>query len=164
MANSKSGQLYFPFLDNLVKGKITFEEIDRVKGSDLEYYRLMVKTRVEYAGRMLPPTRDTVSGMHTLTTMMARKAKEYFIREINALHAVEDERVRFRRLDGLSPQELYYLIVLGEDEIYTSSYLNVYKRIFQRMSVPRGDSLLVKCKWRLFQEVHKDGGRLQYTE
>jgi hypothetical protein len=30
MAASKSGQIYFPFLDNLLAGKITFEEIDRV--------------------------------------------------------------------------------------------------------------------------------------
>ena len=155
MANSKSGQLYFPFLDNLLKGKISFEEIDRVKGNDLDYYRLMVKTRVQYAGRMLPPTRDTVNGMRTLTTMMARKAKEHFIREINSLHAVEDERVRFRRLDGLTPQELYYLIVLGEDEIYTSSYLNVYKRIFQRMSVPRGDSLLLSVNGDYFRKFIK---------
>jgi hypothetical protein len=155
MANSKSGQLYFPFLDNILKGKISFQEIDRVKDSELEYYRLMVKTRVEYAGRMLPPTRDTVAGMRTLTTMMARKAKEYFIREINSLHAVEDERVRFRRLEGLSPQELYYLIVLGEDEIYTSSYLNVYKRIFQRMNVPRGDSLLLSVNGDYFRKFIK---------
>jgi hypothetical protein len=115
----------------------------------------MVKTRVEYAGRMLPPTRDTVSGMQALTTMMARKAKEYFIREINALHAVEDEKVRFRKLDGLTPQELYYLIVLGEDEIYTSSYLNVYKRIFQRMSAPRGDSLLLSVNGDYFRKFIK---------
>jgi hypothetical protein len=155
MANSKSGQLYFPFLDNILKGKISFREIDRVKDSELEYYRLMVKTRVEYAGRMLPPTRDTVAGMRTLTAMMARKAKEYFIREINSLHAVEDERVRFRRLEGLSPQELYYLIVLGEDEIYTSSYLNVYKRIFQRMNVPRGDSLLLSVNGDYFRKFIK---------
>jgi hypothetical protein len=155
MANSKSGQLYFPFLENILNGKISFEEIDKVKDNELGYYRLMVKTRVEYAGRMLPPTRDTVSGMEALTTMMARKAKEYFIREINALHAVEDERVRFRRLDGLSPQELYYLIVLGEDEIYTSSYLNVYKRIFQRMSVPRGDSLLLSVNGDYFRKFIK---------
>ena len=155
MANSKSGQLYFPFLDDITRGKITFQEIDKVKGSELDYYRLMVKTRIGYAGRMLPPTRDTVSGMKSLTNMMARKAKEYFIREINALHAVEDERVRFRRLDGLSPQELYYLIVLGEDEIYTSSYLNVYKRIFQRMSVPRSDSLLLSVNGDYFRKFIK---------
>ncbi len=155
MATSKSGQLYFPFLDNLLRGKITFQDIDRVKENDVEYYRLMVKTRVEYAGRMLPPTKDTVSGMEALTIMMARRAKQYFIREINALHAVNDENVRFRRLDGLTPQELYYLIVLGEDEIYTSSYLNVYKRIFQRMKDPRGDSLLLSVNGDYFRKFIK---------
>jgi len=46
MANSKSGQLYFPFLDNLVKGKISTEDIDKVKGDELNYYRLLVQTRL----------------------------------------------------------------------------------------------------------------------
>ena len=87
MAISKSGQLYFPFLDNLLKGKITFEDIDKVKNDDFGYFRLMVKTRIEYAGRLLPPYIDTATEMKALTDMMARKAKEYFIREINALHA-----------------------------------------------------------------------------
>src|SRR5882757_9841294 len=50
MANSKSGQLYFPFLDNLVKGKISTEDIDKVKGDELNYYRLLVQTRLDYAG------------------------------------------------------------------------------------------------------------------
>ena len=39
MANSKSGQLFFPFLDNLMKGKITIDDINRVKDDDLNYYR-----------------------------------------------------------------------------------------------------------------------------
>ena len=58
-------------------------------------------------------------------------------------------------LDGLTPQELYYLIVLGEDEIYTSSYLNVYKRIFQRMRVPRSDSLLMSVNGDYFRKFIK---------
>lgn len=155
IAASKSGQLYFPFLDNLMKGEITLADIDKVKDNDLAYYRLMVKTRISYANRMLPPFRDSVMGMQALTERMSSKAKQYFIREINALHSVEDERVRFRRLEGLTPQELYYLIVLGEDEIYTSSYLNVYKRIFQRMRTPRGDSLLMSVNGDYFRKFLK---------
>jgi hypothetical protein len=155
MAMSKNGQNYFPFLTQLLTGKITFEEIDKVKDNDLKLFRLMVKTKIEYARLLLPPFRDTVMEMQALTDRMAAKAKEYFIREINALHAVEDERVRFRRLDGLTPQELYYLIVLGEDEIYTSSYLNVYKRIFQRMSVPRSDSLFLSVNGDYFRKFLK---------
>jgi len=155
MATSKSGQLYFPFLDNLLGGKITFEEIDKVKEDNIGYFRLMVNTRIEYARKILPPVKDTATEIRALTTMMARKAKDGFIRDINALHSVSDERVRFRKLEGLTPQELYYLIVLGEDEIYTSSYLNVYKRIFQRMTFPRGDSLLMTVHGDYFRKFIK---------
>nr|MBA4167196.1 hypothetical protein [Chitinophagaceae bacterium] len=93
--------------------------------------------------------------MQALTDRMSSKAKQYFIREINALHTVDNENIRFKRLEGLTPQELYYLIVLGEDEIYTSSYLNVYKKIFQRMAVPRGDSLLLTVNGDYFRKFIK---------
>lgn len=156
MANSKSGQLYFPFLDNLLKGKITLEQIDSVKEDDFKYFRLMVKTRIDYAARLLPPLRDTAHEMKALTAMMASKAKQYFVREINALHDVNDPRVRFRRLDGLTPQELYYISVLSEDELYTSSYVSgVYPRIFERMANPRGDSLLMSVNGDFFRKFIK---------
>ena len=155
MANSRSGQLYFPFLDNILKGNIKFEDVDKVKENEFEYYRLLVKTRVDYARRVLPPAKDTAWEMSALTDMLARKAKDYFIREINGLHAVEDENVRFKKLEGLTPQELYYLIVLGEDEIYTSSYLGVYKRIFQRMPNGGGDSLLMSVNADYFRKFIK---------
>ena len=155
MANSKSGQFYFPFLTSLLSGKIRLADIDRVKDNDPAYYRLMVDTRIQYAGRLLPPLMDTVSEMKALTDMMAKKAKEYFIREINALHSVEDERVRFKRLEGLTPQELYYLAVLGEDELYTSSYLYVYKKIFQEMGNKGSDSLLLSVNGDYFRKFIK---------
>lgn len=154
IAASKSGQLYFPFLDNLMRNKITIADIDQVKDNDMAYYRLMVQTRIEYAERMLPPQRDSVMGMRALTQRMATKAKQFFIREINALHA-ENDKVRYERIENLTPQELYYLIVLGEDEIYTSSYLYVYKQIFQRMSSPRSDSLLLSVNGDYFRKFIK---------
>lgn len=155
MASSKSGQYYFPFLTQLLSGKLTLDQIDRVKGDDFAYYRLLVDTRIQYAARLLPPLKDTVTEMKALTDMLASKAKQYFIREINALHSVENEAVRFKRLEGLTPQELYYLVVMGEDEIYTSSYLNVYKRIFQRMPTPRSDSLFMSVNGDYFRKFLK---------
>jgi len=157
MANSKSGsgQLYFPFLDNLVKGRITTEEIDKVKDDGLNYYRLLVKTRLDYAARILPPERDTPLEMNALTDMLMKKGKEIFVREINALHTVDNPAVRFKVLDPLTPAELYYLIVLSEDEIYTSSYLGVYERIFQRMANPYGDSLIMQVHGDYFRKFIK---------
>jgi hypothetical protein len=48
MSKSKSGQQYFPFLDNVVSGKLTFEDIDAAEGDSLKYYQLLVKTQLDY--------------------------------------------------------------------------------------------------------------------
>ena len=155
LANSRSGQLYFPFLDELVKGKLSTDDIDKVKDDDLNYFRLLVRTRLDYAGRVLPPLRDTPLEMNALTRMLEKKCKQVFVNEINALHTVDNPAVRFKILDPLTPEELYYLIVLSEDEIYTSSYLGVYDRIFQRMRQPFGDSLLMTVHGDYFRKFIK---------
>jgi hypothetical protein len=155
LANSRSGQLYFPFLDELVRGKLSTDDIDKVKDDDLNYFRLLVRTRLDYAGRMLPPLRDTPLEMNALTTMLEKKSKQVFVNQINALHTAENPAVRFKILDPLTPEELYYIIVLSEDEIYTSSYLGVYDRIFQRMRQPFGDSLLMAVHGDYFRKFIK---------
>lgn len=155
LAASRSGRLYFPFLDQLVKGKLSIEDIDKVKGDDLNYFRLMVRTRLDYAARVLPPLQDTPLEMDALTEMLEKKSKQVFVSEINALHTVENPAIRFKILDPLTPEELYYLVVLSEDEIYTSSYLGVYDRIFQRMKQPFGDSLLLAVHGDYFRKFIK---------
>jgi hypothetical protein len=155
MAASRSGQMYYPFLDLLINQKISFEEIDAIKNNDLVYYKLLVKTRIGFAERMLGAKKDTPMEMNKLTDMLTSKAKEVFIREINGLHEISDEKIRFKALESLSPQELYYLCVVGEDEIYTSSYLGVFKRIFQRMKIPRGDSLIMSVRADYFRKFIK---------
>jgi hypothetical protein len=154
IASSKSGQLYLPFLDNLINHRITLEDINKVKEDNLLYYKLLVQTRLDYAARMLPPLFDTALEMEALTSMLTSKGKDVFVREINALHD-KPASIRFKILDPLSPAELYYLVVLSEDEIYTSSYLGVYDRIFQRMTVPRGDSLIMEMHGDYFRKFIK---------
>jgi hypothetical protein len=154
IASSRSGQLYLPFLDNLINHRISIADINKVKDDNLSYYRLLVQTRMDYAARMLPPQLDTALEMEALTTMLQSKGKDVFVREINALHD-KPASIRFRILDALTPAELYYLVVLSEDEIYTSSYLGVYDRIFQRMTVPRGDSLVIQMHGDYFRKFIK---------
>ncbi|MDB5209771.1 MAG: hypothetical protein JWQ30_598 [Sediminibacterium sp.] len=143
LARSKTGRMYFPFLDNLYHGKITMDSITPLVKNDSSagYYKLLVRTRIDYAERM--HNGDTPMNARGLTDKLKAKAVELYINEINALHDVSNENIRFKKLEGLSPEELYYLAVLGEEEIYTSSFVKgVYPRIFQRMTVPRSDSLL----------------------
>lgn len=143
LALTKTGRMYFPFLDNLYTGKITMDSITPYVKNDssVGYYRLLVRTRIEYAERM--HRGDTPMAVQALTVKLKQKAVDLFINEINALHDISNEKIRFKKLEGLRPEELYYLAVLGEDEIYTSSFVSgVYKKIFESMDVPRSDSLL----------------------
>jgi hypothetical protein len=155
LANNRSGQIYLPFLDKLVRGELSTDDIDKVKNDDLNYFRLLVRTRLDYAARVLPPVRDTPIEMNALTAMLEKKSKQVFVSEINALHTADNPAIRFKILDPLTPEELYYLIVLSEDEIYTSSYLGVYDRIFQRMRQPFGDSLLLAVHGDYFRKFIK---------
>ena len=150
MARMKTGRQYFPFLDDLYQGKRTFEYIDSVMNDSVKYYRLLVQTEIDYAGRLI--RRDTPLVMNTLTARLQQKVRDVFINEINGLHELPDP-VRFRKLEQLTPEELYYLATLGEEEIYTSSYTRgVYPMIFQKMKVARGDSLLMRVKFDHFKK------------
>ncbi len=152
MAASGSGQLYFPFLDNIVKGKQKIEDVNAVLGDDVKYYRLLVRTRIDYVARAM--NKDTAYGYTALMKTLERKAKDIFVREINALHESPDA-VRFKILQPLTAQELYYLAVSSEDEIYTSSYVaGVYPLMMSKIG-NRGDSLLASVGFDRFKKFIK---------
>ncbi len=147
-----SGQLYFPFLDNLTTNKQSFEEIDAVKDDEGKYFQLLVKTRMDYVKRSL--NGEKIISMGVLDTMLQRKARLYFIKEINALHEKPDA-VRFQILQSLNAQELYYLVIAGEQDLYTSSYVKgIYPLMMQRIG-NRGDSLLMSVSFDRFKKFIK---------
>ena len=152
LALINEGRLYFPFLDNLYKGKMSMEDVQTTLKDDNKYYKLLVNTQIDYADRLRK--RDTPMVMHTLTGMLKKKAMELYINVINGLHESPDN-IRMRVVEPLNPQELYYLCVMGENEIYTSSYLKVYDRIFQRMKNPGSDSLLMSVNFNYFKKFIK---------
>jgi hypothetical protein len=144
-----SGQMYFPFLDNLIKGKMTIADINAVKDDEAKYYKLLVKTQLDYRNRYLQG--DTILEMESLRKMLEKKARGYFIQTINALHESPDA-VRFQILQQLNAQELYYLIVMGESDLYTSSYVHgVYPLMMQKIG-NRGDSLLMSVGFDHFKK------------
>jgi hypothetical protein len=145
------GRMYFPFLDNLIKHKIGFEEIDTALRNDEKYYSLLVKTEIDYADRLR--YKDTALSMPVLQSKLADKAKEVYVNVINGLHESPDA-IRFKKIEKLSPEELYYLAVLTEDEIYTSSYTHgVYPFIWKKMKgANAGDSLLLNVRFDHFRK------------
>jgi hypothetical protein len=165
LSQTPNALFYFPFLDDILSGKKTIDDIkkfvgDGEKGYDsVGYYKLLVKTEIEYFKRMAPPQRDTpiaMFGANGLRQTLYKKALQHFISPINALHDQSNLAVRMRAIQPLSAEELYYMIVLGENDIYTSSYKHSYDRMVQLMGAkPRGDSLLLNVNFDYFKKFLK---------
>lgn len=149
IADESSGRLIFPFLHSILKGRISVDSIKSTAADNLAYYRLLVKTQIQFMDDML--ARDTPILFEEMGTMIKRKAEEIFINEINALHD-EPEAVRFKIVEPLGAAELYYIIVTGEDVIYTSSYTGVYSRMMGRMQKRGGDALLMDVRFDRFKK------------
>jgi len=149
IADESSGRLIFPFLHSILKGRISVDSIKSTATDNLAYYRLLVKTQVQFMDDML--AKDTPILFEEMGTMIKRKAEEIFINEINALHD-EPEAIRFKIVEPLGAAELYYIIVTGEDVIYTSSYTGVYSRMMGRMQKRGGDALLMDVRFDRFKK------------
>jgi len=152
LSEISNGTLFLPFLDELVRGNISMEEVRAIAGNDLQYYRLLVKTQIRYHERMIAG--DTPLLANTLADMLQRKATDVFVNVMNDLHD-SPEAVRFRIAEPLTPQEIYYLIVTTEDVIYTSTYTNLYKRMMERTPGRRSDSLLMSVHLDRFKKFIK---------
>lgn len=138
---NKSGQYYFPFLDNIVQGKTTLEDVDNAKNDAVKYFRLLVNTQIDYVQRM--QAGDTAIGYKSLLQKLEQKAKDEFVAKINGLHELPDG-VRFRSIQPLTAEELYYVAVLTNGLIYTSSYTNGVYPLMMRKINNKGDELLKK--------------------
>jgi len=157
MALSRKGQQYFPFLDNIVKGKISIAEIDAVEADSLQYYRLLVKTQMDYAQRAI--NKDTAYEFASLTKKLEFKAQTVFVNVINGLHDARDLNVRFRCIHDMTAEELYYLAVMSDGIIYTSSFTKGVFPLMMTRSVqsgtPRGDSVLLRVKFDKYRKFIK---------
>ncbi|MEI9933567.1 MAG: hypothetical protein WDM71_01645 [Ferruginibacter sp.] len=165
LSQTPNALFYFPFLDNILKGKITIDSIKKYVGTydnngekdSIGYYKLLVKTEIEYNLRLI--AKDTpiaMFGSNGLRDMLHRKAMEHFITYINGLHEENNLAIRMKAINPLSAIDIYYMIVTCEDEIYTSSYKHSFDRLLLQMGKdPRGDSLLMNVNLDYFKRFIK---------
>jgi len=164
LSKTPNALLYFPFLDDILKGRKSIDSIKKYVGDgengydSVGYFKLLVRTEIEYFKRMAPPLRDTpiaMFGPNGLREMLQGKAIQHFITPINELHE-KPETVRMKAVEPLTSTDLYYMIVTGESEIYTSSYKHSFNRLVQRLGkAPRTDSLLVNVHFDYFKRFIK---------
>lgn len=165
ISRTPNALFYFPFLDDILAGRKTIDSIRSLVGNgesnydSIGYYRLLVNTNIDYYRRLAPPLRDTpvaMFGPNGLREMLRLKSVQYFITPINELHNQSNLSVRMAAIEPLTAEEIYYMLVMGENDIYTSSYKHSFNKLLQRMgSPPRGDSLLQRVYFDQFRKFIK---------
>ncbi len=133
---SKSPLRAMPFLNDIYTGKKTIAEIDAIAADEDLYYQNLVRLKLE----------NVSLGGDTYTDELHYRGLRY-VREMNDLHE-EKPPVRFKCIDGMPPEVLYFIMVYGQDEIYTSSFVGTFNRMMERMGDMKGNDLLEK--------VHRD--------
>ncbi len=139
LSRENQGQMYMPFLHQITEGSLTRQQIAAAVKDSAAYYSILVKTAIQNAG--LLRKNQQVASAQIASGMLKRKTMEIYVNTINGLHDYPAP-VRFKKIQGLTPEELYYLVVMNETEIYTSSYMYVYNRIFELLPSKSSDSLL----------------------
>ncbi|MFT3682850.1 MAG: hypothetical protein QM791_21510 [Ferruginibacter sp.] len=163
LSQTPSALLYYPFLDDILNGKQTVDSLKKIigdgeKGMDtIGYFRQLVKTETSYYSRLV--NKDTpvaMFGTNGLREMLYRKSMAYFINHINDLHDNPNLAVRMKSIEPLSAQELYYAIIMGENDIYTSSYKHSFTKLIQLLGPsPRTDKLLMSVNMDFFKKFIK---------
>lgn len=153
IGRSEQSTRILPFIDELLDGSTTIADLEKIVANDDSYYKQMVKSTIKLQNRKLAG--ETPIGLKAMQENLQAKSLRY-IREVDDLHE-EQPPVRFRIVKDFTPQELYYLIVNGQEELYTSSYTNhngagLYDQMMARMKPPRGDSLLMLVSFDHFKK------------
>lgn len=154
MATSPAGRFMFPFLDEIYDNRLSTYEIEQQMVTDEAYYKLLVKTELAYELRKQQGKKPLA--MDALTDKLKSKAIEIYINEINGLHDEPNPLIRFAKLQNLNAEDLYFLAVLGEDELYTSSFVSgVYPKIIEKLGAVKSDSLMRLVNYDHFRKFIK---------
>lgn len=154
MANSPKGRFMFPFLDEIYENRLSVAEIEKYSESDEAYYKLLVKTELSYELQKQQGKKPLA--MDALLDKLKSKAIEIYVNEINGLHDEPNPNIRFAKLQNLTAEELYFLAVLGEDELYTSSFVSgVYPKIIEKLGKAKSDSLMKLVHFDHFRKFIK---------
>jgi hypothetical protein len=118
------------FLDQMNNGSMTFSDVNAITQDNTTYYKSLVQLRLK----------ENQLSKKVIDRECKLMALEY-VRVMNELHDSPDA-TRFKGIETLSPQEIYFLMVLCSDEIYTSTFVGSFNRMLLKMSPTKGDLFL----------------------
>jgi hypothetical protein len=163
LSQTNNALRYYPFLDDILHEKQSIDSLrkyvdDGPGGYDsVGYFKQLVKTEIRYYERLVrKDTPIAMFGTNGLRDMLQRKSIQHFITPINELHEQNNLAIRMKAIQPLSAEELYFMMVMGENDIYTSSYKHSFSRLIQLLGpMPRTDKLLMSVKMDFFKKFIK---------
>ena len=137
----------------IVNGKMSIGEAERIVKNPTEFIKKLIELK------NIPDAIGQYDAEEKRRDICLRA-----VHEVNDLHN-EKDAVRFASVEKSSPEELYYLMTYGEEEIFTSSFNGFFNRLMQRLKTAgqSGYDLLKntgKNKFRIFVKLCSNYGRL----
>ena len=137
--NAKKPLRAIVFLEDLKSGKKTLSEVNTITQENALYYKHLILQR------LIPN--------NVAKKILDRECKEQaleYVRTMNELHDAQDP-VRFKCIEPLSAKEIYFLMVLCSDEIYTSTFVGSFNRMMTKMAPLKGDVFLQELEMDKFR-------------
>ena len=125
-----------PFVTEIAENKITKEEVLEARKDITKYFQLLVNTLKGSKGINDP----SFIFQKLLRKGLKEKSFIFYVNHVNELHNAADP-IRFASVKGLRPEDIYYIITSCGDELYTSSYLGLYKRLMENFNPQSADSM-----------------------
>ena len=136
LAADRNASELLPFVTQIAENKITTEEILETRKDVVKYFQLLVNTLMESIGS----NDASFIFQKLLRKGLKEKSLIFYVDQVNELHSATDA-IRFASVKGLRPEDIYYIITSCGDELYTSSYLGLYKRLMENFKTQSADSL-----------------------
>jgi len=114
-----------PFSLAIFENRVSTDEIRQLSLSPTDYYHAFVEEAIRLHKN--PDPQISAYLKQPIAGINRTMANDYFIDEINRLHE-SPEGTRFQVIGSLTAKELYFLLIAGSNQLYTSSFLYVYKK------------------------------------
>ena len=151
-SNSLASELA-PFTEQIASNQLMIDDVLTKRKKINDYFQLLVNT--EMANRERIEQGDDPEFQTALLNALSEKSLDFYVKKINDLHTSPDA-VRFQSVQSLRPQDIFYVIVSADEEMYTSTYLGLYKRLMAHFKDQSADSVLTLVhndKFRKFMRI-----------
>jgi hypothetical protein len=142
-----------PFTEQIANNELLVDDILEKRKKVNDYFQLLVNTVMN--NNLKAEQGDVPEFQKALFNALSEKALDFYVKKLNDLHSSPDA-VRFQSVESLRPQDLYYIIVSSDEEMYTSTYLGLYKRLIGHYKNQSADSILSLVhndKFRKFMRI-----------